>query len=629
MKEQGRERQGDGGYAAAATAQAALDDLRFVELAQEEEMIRLAMERSMNDSVKASQFSDFSLDSAVAKSVPVDKKRKELVVDSPSATTVRSLSSSELVEGAGRSPLAHSPSAVRSLSSRQLLENVGRSSLLEGRSLSSRRLNEAEDSNCRSWSSAAHLPLRPSLKNASTGRFGRQRPDVLESYLQQMSQRSLLSQKSSTVSNPLSIDHEAIDEDDLNTMFDLDPVDPQTTTDTHEDMFDLDPDSPTRTPQLVEPVDEGGSVLHSTSAPPFVTTPEAIMCAIRTRLDPECRSLVCPSRSSVATLPVAGGISSNNETFQKTSKKRLACLEEVATHLSSQELVEIERTLCEADCGSSPADKRGGSEIAAGAVASSEVPPPVPAAIAIVSSVSNKYDWKGAEDHLTEEELRQIQQALHESGNVEQAEADGEELNSKRASLAAHGTSISSFDAATIERAVREADIAEELQSLQLALQMQEEEESQHREGIAARRRQGNVRTLTRVEWDAEKSGRAGASPPRMRHSREETGEIPPAAGFRMNASRTQDWARRDQNSVVGPNNEIRTKHDADLDGVANAERLGLEVTDHCSVRVGNKAYNSFIQSTRKPRKGSLAQSSRARHTSDLDDDKTEESGES
>jgi serine/threonine-protein kinase RIO1 len=60
-------------------------------------------------------------------------------------------------------------------------------------------------------------------------------------------------------------------------------------------------------------------------------------------------------------------------------------------------------------------------------------------------------------------------------------------------------------------------------------------------------------------------------------------------------ASAPQQWNRRDRNTIVGPNNEVRTKHDTRIEGQSNAQRLALEA-DEFGVRthVGNKAFNSF-----------------------------------
>jgi hypothetical protein len=36
-------------------------------------------------------------------------------------------------------------------------------------------------------------------------------------------------------------------------------------------------------------------------------------------------------------------------------------------------------------------------------------------------------------------------------------------------------------------------------------------------------------------------------------------------AGFQMNSAAPSKWSRIDKNTIIGPNNEIRTKHDVAL----------------------------------------------------------------
>lgn len=171
-----------------------------------------------------------------------------------------------------------------------------------------------------------------------------------------------------------------------------------------------------------------------------------------------------------------------------------------------------------------------------------------------------------------------------------------------------HGP-ISLEESAEIIRALREADELEERKSLELAMQLQKEEIAP----IAplSRKNQGNVRTMTRAELEEEQSGLRHPRPFVPRSSYDSAtllsdDDEPRTHGFRMNGANqgqlSATWRRLDQNSVVGPNNEIRTKHDETLSGYANVERLGLE-TDNFPV-VGNKAYNSFMQSVKKTKKG-------------------------
>jgi hypothetical protein len=123
---------------------------------------------------------------------------------------------------------------------------------------------------------------------------------------------------------------------------------------------------------------------------------------------------------------------------------------------------------------------------------------------------------------------------------------------------------------------------------------------------------QGNVRTMTLAEYNAGRTASVGAfcrnSPPRARHPLEEAEAEALSAGYKMNSNSRHQWTRRDHSSILGPNNEIRTKHDASLQGKANAQRLGLDIDDTDEgIIVGNKAYNSFMQNVRRNKKGVAA----------------------
>jgi serine/threonine-protein kinase RIO1 len=232
------------------------------------------------------------------------------------------------------------------------------------------------------------------------------------------------------------------------------------------------------------------------------------------------------------------------------------------------------------------------------------------------SSVNEAYDLRGAEENLSEEELRQIQQALDEDAGPVMA-----------APVEEH---ISEADASAIHRAIREAEEEEEMRNFRLALQMQQEEDERLREEARRTRLpQGNVRVMTRAELAAE--SRVGAfqavGPPVEHHPLDHQPNTSPgghvAAGFRMNANAGRhEWTRRDQNSVVGPNQEVRTKHDATLDGQSNAHRLGLDEDETGTMsHVGNTAYNSFLQSVqrRNNRKGVSAHGTGRAGGSDAD----------
>ena len=257
-------------------------------------------------------------------------------------------------------------------------------------------------------------------------------------------------------------------------------------------------------------------------------------------------------------------------------------------------------------------------------------------------NVLSEYGLDDASEHLSPEELNQIAQALRDSeikSSPAQKEKSGitassrEEYDKKPSAAGAGGggccsssqqrqhsqSSISVAESQAIEKALREADEEAERKSVQLALRMLQEDDQQLKRSSRAASRhhhhhalQGNVRTMTRAELEAERNftPRVGAfrrnSPPRTRHPLDEDDHV--AAGFRMNSNTRHEWSRRDQNHIVGPNNEIRTKHDASLQGMANAQRLGLDPEDSLEgTIVGNKAYNSFMQSVRRNKKGVAA----------------------
>ena len=197
-------------------------------------------------------------------------------------------------------------------------------------------------------------------------------------------------------------------------------------------------------------------------------------------------------------------------------------------------------------------------------------------------------------------------------------------------------TGITEEEAAAIELAISEADAAEEAKSLQLALRMQEEEErwqQQRVEQVVPNRTsiQGNVRTMTRAEIRAEEAANAGAymrlAPPQRQSLApeprkgkpldEHSGDMELPAGFRMNSTTEHLWSRLDQNSIVGPNNEVRTKHDGALDSQANIHRLGLD--DDGITSIGNRTFNSFRQSMKRKTKKGVAAEGTGRAGSDSD----------
>lgn len=271
-----------------------------------------------------------------------------------------------------------------------------------------------------------------------------------------------------------------------------------------------------------------------------------------------------------------------------------------------------------------------------------------------VSRMKNYSPPSSMDPHITPEELEQIVLALQQSGesdlllyqqmppsSIPRSGTDQSYLDSNQRDDAsdtiipsndveetppATNVQLSDEEAAQIERAIREADEAEEQKSIALALHIMELEAANQTSVHPARQPQGNVRILSREQLEEEM--RMGMmqqfnSPARFSQysslQEEDIGGAT-AAGFRMNTSGRQQWQRLDQNSVVGPNNEIRTKHDTRLQGQANAHRLALDVNDDGeSINVGNKAYNSFMHSVRRKQTKGVAAHGTGRAGSDAD----------
>jgi RIO kinase 1 len=176
------------------------------------------------------------------------------------------------------------------------------------------------------------------------------------------------------------------------------------------------------------------------------------------------------------------------------------------------------------------------------------------------------------------------------------------------------GAGLSAEAAAAIEAALREADAKAEAESLRLALQFQQEEiyavrkrHDQYR--MMYRQGKGNIRTMTRAELQAEADRlHEGLLDPNMPvtgglhyDADEDADDDMQAAGFRMNPSGVnQQWSRRDRNTIVGPDGDLRTKHDLRAQSQANAHSLGLDRDVH----VGNAAFNAFRKTMKRTTKG-------------------------
>lgn len=168
-------------------------------------------------------------------------------------------------------------------------------------------------------------------------------------------------------------------------------------------------------------------------------------------------------------------------------------------------------------------------------------------------------------------------------------------------------TGISAEELEAIEMALREADDEETARSFQLAMSLQNEETA--RGGASnklqsmgsAQLKQGNVRTVSRAEYMREQEAAIqGDAPAQRAAGYADDDDYEEEAGFRLNSSKPSQWARLDQGSVIGPNNEVRTKHDLELQSQANAYRLSLDLEQDEPVHVGNKAFNSFKRSVQK-----------------------------
>jgi serine/threonine-protein kinase RIO1 len=178
---------------------------------------------------------------------------------------------------------------------------------------------------------------------------------------------------------------------------------------------------------------------------------------------------------------------------------------------------------------------------------------------------------------------------------------------------------ISPEEAQEIERAVREADEAEAAMSFQLAIQLQNEETSMYTDTVQSSKQQGNVRLVTKDAFLQQQS--SATIPCHVSDNDyvddEDFEDKHGNAGFRINSPMpSQSWSRIDRSSIIGPDNELRTKHDLTLQGQANAHRLGLmDETGH----VGNRAYNSFRQSMQRKTHKGVAAHGHGRATADTD----------
>eukprot|EP00521_Asterionellopsis_glacialis_P009460 CAMPEP_0195287964 /NCGR_PEP_ID=MMETSP0707-20130614/4810_1 /TAXON_ID=33640 /ORGANISM="Asterionellopsis glacialis, Strain CCMP134" /LENGTH=793 /DNA_ID=CAMNT_0040347771 /DNA_START=98 /DNA_END=2479 /DNA_ORIENTATION=- len=307
-------------------------------------------------------------------------------------------------------------------------------------------------------------------------------------------------------------------------------------------------------------------------------------------------------------------------------------------------------------------------------------------------TVQNKNNNHELDDGMDEEMRRAIQLSLQEHQEIQSTTAVttaaatvalGDEKNSctSMAAVAANSASVeernslSEREAEEIEAAIRAADAAEAAESLQLAFQLQNEENEKKRSATSKekqhQKQQGNVRIMThdqlwQEQYETQTSAAAIAANTKRYSADDAIGNVQDivndeddneyghvSAGYRINASQpSSSWSRFDQNTIVGPNNELRTKHDVVLQGQANAHRLGLDCyyddggeddhDDHddgevdygeeggtgkqqsrggggSTVHVGNKAFNSFRASMQKKTIKGVAAHGHGRATADTD----------
>jgi len=207
----------------------------------------------------------------------------------------------------------------------------------------------------------------------------------------------------------------------------------------------------------------------------------------------------------------------------------------------------------------------------------------------------------GTQKSEEEAEREMIEAAIREADKLEEENASNGAMDTKPAARTTT-SSVEVSEQEMIEAAIREADAKEradaEAESLKLILQLQQEEVKRARELQQNQRHaaltSGNVRTMTRAELAAETYS------DKVPFHEYDDSLLSSETGFRMN-QQNQDqvsgWYRRDRNTIVGPDNEIRTKHDVKVQGQTNASFLDLDIVDDDTglrTHVGNTAFNAF-----------------------------------
>ena len=201
---------------------------------------------------------------------------------------------------------------------------------------------------------------------------------------------------------------------------------------------------------------------------------------------------------------------------------------------------------------------------------------------------------------------------------------------------------ISKEEEEAVARAILEADDMEQAESLRLAMELQAEEDIQFNRMKVDQARnssvKSNVRTVTKSEFDSFGVGKQSETETserqifshedfdhhnerfgrEMRHEAHEdhnhhtyASEEKSITGYSINPSTpSKAWARIDGNNIVGPNNEIRTKHDVKLKHQSNADKLlGAKSSlakKGGELSVSDAAYNSFNRSLKNSMKRSM-----------------------
>jgi len=214
------------------------------------------------------------------------------------------------------------------------------------------------------------------------------------------------------------------------------------------------------------------------------------------------------------------------------------------------------------------------------------------------------------------------------------------------ASMPSSSFAITREEEEEIMKAIFEADGKEHAKSLQLAMELQEEENRQYErikiEKLKNSSSRSNIRTVAKSEFEefnvcatggASNGNITGGVVDRRLYSHadyhdhdeyygreiihqeyedkyhNETEQS--AVGYTINSTMpSKAWTKIDKNTIVGPNNEIRTKHDITLKNQSNADRLlGAKSTlakSNGKLSVSDAAYNSFHQSLKNSMKRSM-----------------------